>query len=295
MRLRPIIPLLFSLAIPSASTRADVVFGVTGSLGNGSANTNSIYRVDSNTAVETLIGATSVTGNAFAYNPSAGVYYYGSHSGTNLYSFNTSTGANTLLGNLTSYGQPAGTTLSGGADFYGGRYYYTPEVSDSNLYYVDFSADGTAIANGGHLAVTLPTGITGLGDFGDIAIDPGSGVLYGSSSQIPGAPDTSARFWRIDLNDPTYSLEILNTAPAVYQLAFDDSRRLMGNAWGTGNLYHLDTSDGSILSTTPTNFGGDFYDLATSGAAHAPEPSSTGLVMLGLLGGITRRRRRDFR
>ena len=212
--------LLLFATVSSSKVLADISYGVTGSTGFGSAQANSFYRFDTTSGGATYLGTAALEGNAFAFNATDNLYYYGDHNGSELYSYDVTTGTNTLMGNLDNFGKPAGTTLSGGADFWDGRYYYTPEISDGNLYWVSFSQDGTAISNGGSIALNLPSGITSLGDFGDIAIDPISGQLFGSSSNMAGAPDTDARFWTMYINDPAGQIKILGTTPSVYQTRF---------------------------------------------------------------------------
>ncbi len=54
------------------------------------------------------------------------------------------------MGDLTAFGAPAGDTLSGGADFFDGAYYYVSEPTgreELKIRTVNFTADGSAITS----------------------------------------------------------------------------------------------------------------------------------------------------
>ena len=250
-----------SLLCISASLASANTYGVTGSYGHGSLDPNSIYHIAS-TGVTTKIADTAVQPNSLAFNTDANVYYYGDHTGTNLYGYNANTNANVLIADLQNHGMPDGFNLSGGADFYNGIYYYSPERPEitaaavpqqaTDIFAVNFSADGLSIVSHDNLNVTLPTGWSSLGDFGDIAVDTSTGVLYGSSWAVNGSINDGAYFWTVDLDDPTKQVVVLGQTSTsndnVYQIAYDAIEgAIYANEWNTEDYLVIDTTDGGFL------------------------------------------------
>ncbi|MGJ8695872.1 MAG: PEP-CTERM sorting domain-containing protein [Verrucomicrobiaceae bacterium] len=267
-------------------------YGVTGSSGQGTLQNNSIYKIEN--GIATRISPTAVTPNSFAYDTDNDRYYYGDHSGTNLYLFDPLVGSNTLIGDLTDYGMPTGTALSGGGDFFDSAYYYISEPTGdtATLNALTFGNDGTTIATREALSLSLPSGWSGIGDFGDFAVDSATGLLYGSSTpNFTAGGNTTPYLWQVDLNATVKTVTNLGATPSVYQIAIDATTgKLHANEWQSGGaFYELDKSDGSILTTQ--SVGGDFFDLASGGANAAPEPSSAMLAALGALGLMVRRKR----
>jgi len=295
---------ILSLLFLSSSIAYSNTFGVTGDYGYGSLDPNSIYHITSNGAT-TKIADTAVVPNSFAYNTANDVYYYGEHYGTNLYAYDVSTASNILIADLTSHGMPPAFLLSGGADFYNGTYYYSPEVPENTLgmipqqatdiYAVNFSADGLSITSHAQLNVVLPTGWSSLGDFGDIAVDTSTGVLYGSSWAVNGSINDGAYFWSVDLNDPNKQVQVLGQTSTsndnVYQIAYDAiENAIFGNEWQSDDYLVIDDFDGTPLSNTPV--AGNFYDLASTILPDSvPEPSSVLLIGFATSIGLLRRNR----
>lgn len=284
-----------------ASLQASSVMGVTGSSGNGSLTARSFYEIDTSpgtAGATTFLGTASVTPNQLAFNADNGNYYYMDHNGSDFYRFDTNTGTETLMADLiVSHNMPAGKDGSGGGDFYNGRYYYTPESGTNSIYELILDPSGTSII--GDTALTpsnlnsftdLFDGSTnaGFGDFGDIAIDPATGIMYGTSNMTLGG-STYIGFWSVDLNDPNYTMTMIdNNLPDVYQLAFDETGKLWASEWQSGgSLHELNLADGTINQTISVSPAGDFFDLATV----VPEPSHSVLCLMGAGMLVLRRKR----
>jgi len=302
--MKQLLPLL--LAASTLTTQANT-FGVTGNTGNGSLDPLAIYHINSNATVAKVGTTNGILPNSFAYNNNADVYYYGEHDGTNLYAFDVATSNNVLIADLASYGMPAGQKLSGGADFYNGTYYYTPETPQvgsypnvtpqqaSEIYTATFSPNGLTIVSHDTLNVTLPNGWSSLGDFGDIAVDTQRGILYGASSAIHGGINDGSWLWKIDLADPNKQVQVIAQTSTdntkAYQLGYDAIEdKLFANSWQSGKYTVINKNTGAEESSNP--IAGDFYDLASSALPdNVPEPSSTLLLALAFTSTILRRKR----
>jgi hypothetical protein len=295
---------VISLLLLSSPLAVANIFGVTGVRSYGSLDANSIYHITS-VGAATKIAETAVVPNSLAYNTGAEVYYYGDHYGTNLYGYDVSSASNVLIADLTNHGMPANYALSGGADFYNGTYYYSPEIPEitpsaipqqaTDIYAVNFSADGLSVESHSQLNVELPDGWVSFGDFGDIAVDSSTGILYGSSTSVNGNFGDGAYFWSVDLNETDKKVNVIsqNTSPnaRAYQIAYNAiENALYANQFESGEFVVISKDDGSITSTAPIS--GDFYDLAsTVVSTNVPEPSSALLLGMAASAGLLRRKR----
>jgi len=136
--------------------------------------------------------------------------------------------------------------------FYNGKYYYIGHNTD-DLYEVTFNADGTVKEFGeGKLADI--SGNLRSWYFGDIAIDPRDGVLYGSVSS-----GATIAFFTWDGND--YEEYVATNAPEALQIAFGGSGVLYGYSIKNNVLYTIDTADGSVTYQCTSSI--DFSDLAS--------------------------------
>ncbi len=295
---------ILSLLLATSSIAFSNTFGVTGEHGYGTLDANSIYHITSAGATQKIANA-AVVPNSLAYNTAADVYYYGDHYGTNLYAYDTSSASNVLIADLTNHGMPDGFALSGGADFYNGTYYYSPEKPENtpgaipqqatDIYAVNFSADGLNIVSHSELNVQLPAGWVSFGDFGDIAVDSSTGILYGSSTSVNGNFGDGAYFWSIDLNEANKQVTVIdqnNTANArAYQIAYNAiENAIFANQFESNEYVVIDKQTGTPGATVAV--AGDFYDLASTVLPDKiPEPSSTLLLGLAASVGIFRRKR----
>ena len=288
-----------SCFLPQHHTQAfGVVLGVTGDSNEGANATNTIYEINVNDGSLTSVGQTfdngSVVPNTLAFDESNNIYYYGDNDGTNLYSFNRNTNTNTSIADLTSIpgtgSMPSGTRLSGSGDFNNGRFYFVPEIfnaepnTEDDIHWIEFDTSGTSITDSGIIEVTLPDGLISLGDFGDMAIDPQTGILYGASRAI--ADNEVNGIWTVDIDSAAPTLTELNTSTndETPQIAFDASGSLYGNIFDTRQIVEIDKVTGEIIPGTTVDISGgaDFFDMATVSIPFEFSPS-LGLLLSGLL------------
>jgi len=273
-----LVALLALLATPAAaqppSTLAcdtdvsNIVAAVTGSSGNG-GNPNTLFFVDATSGQTTSITTTPVVPNHLAYDWNRQLFYFVDHSGQALYAYDLNSGVTTLIdSDITSIpgtgDMPAGFTGHDAGTFWNNRYYIIPHngstgQTGNDLHWIEFDSTGLVIADSGLLAMTLPAGITHMGDFGDIVIDL-NGILYGSSSST--AANQLAGLFTADMNLAVPAVTVLNAAYTGAQLALTGNDGLYGNDWQTGEVVNLDKTNGNILSTATIDFGGDFFDMA---------------------------------
>ncbi len=276
-----------------------IVTAVTGNANNG-GEPNSIFTIDTNTGVVSKIGSASITPNAFAYAPANDIFYYGDHNSDDFYYFDPSTGTDTKIAEaVIDFGAPAGSRFSGPGDFYQNRYYFVPEQSSGQpyngsdvLYYVDLAANGKSWTGAGQITIGMPTGKTGFGDFGDIAINPNTGILYGQT--IARNSDQIGGLYSIDLNVANPTLTMINTSSAAstnaFQLAFNQYGELFGNRYdGNSEIIPIDISNGNLGATiTLVGLNGDFFDMGsvhqlTLTVTPVPEPASLHLLFFATL------------
>jgi hypothetical protein len=132
------------------------------------------------------------------------------------------------------------------ADFYGGSYYYIPNVT-ADLIRVNFKADGHVDPDNPPTTVcpNFRTSGTPSGSrlfFGDIAIR--DGVVYGSMNVDN---DTrNVRFFTVNLNDCAYQ-ETVRPERTMLQLAWVDGV-LYGHETDTGNYFTINPANGARLA-----------------------------------------------
>jgi hypothetical protein len=208
-----------------------------------------------------------------------------------LYEYDlTGTGTFTKIGNVSTPEIPISTT-SGGGGWYQGEYYYWDDsggVGSEGMIRISFNGDGSFASS-----TTLFDPAPGdFGDFGDLAIDEATGLLYAVSQDGGSAFD----FWSMDLADLGSGRTILASDVDYQQIAFANDGQLVGvekTSLSARNWYLIDTSDGS--STTVSRLGDfDVYDMANGGLYPIPEPSSATLLALSAAAAtlLLRKRRR---
>jgi hypothetical protein len=194
-----------------------------------------------------------------------------------LYEYDlTGTGTFTQLGNV-STPEIFISGTSGGGGWYQGEYYYWDDaggVGSEGMIRISFNGDGSFASS----TTFFDPAPGDFGDFGDLAIDEATGILY-AISQDGG---TAFDFWSMDLADLGSGRTILATDVDYQQLAFANDGQLVGverTSLAARNWYLIDTSDGS--STTVSRLGDfDVYDMANGGLYPIPEPSSATLPAL---------------
>lgn len=197
-----------------------------------------------------------------------------------LYEYDlTGSGTFSFLGNISTVDTPVSFT-SGGGGWYQGEYYYWDDrggAGSEGLIRVTLNGDGSL---GSATTIFDPWPGDDFGDFGDLAIDEATGIIYGTSNDGGGQSD----FWALDLTDLASGRSILATGVDYQQMAFDNTGQLVGverTVLAARNWYIIDTTDGS--STTVARQGNfDVYDMANGGLYPAPEPTTLTLLGFGL-------------
>ena len=210
-----------------------------------------IYEIDPLTGAETLLGTTpsgvtpGVNFNGNAWDPATGVLYYSKYdsdaAASDLYAFDGTT--STWVGTLAA---PAA-----GASFYEGAYYYIANNTD-DLHRVTFL--GGVIDTDG--VVGDITGNAFAFRFGDIAIS--DGVIYGMAVR-----SLTWVFFTVNVDGSGYSDNGVTVLP---QIAFGANGVLYGINAGDGEVFTIDTSDGTATSTGLFVTGPS--DLASGACAH---------------------------
>ena len=272
----------------------------------GIDNDNDIYEVDPVAKTSTLVLPQATTGglsNSLAYDtaredlffigPDFKLKYWTRASGTTV----SDVGA-----------APIATVDPNNAAYYNDAYWFFDFNSNVlNKISLSYSGTGTgavpSISSSQTFSIAgmdLPNPAVGLNTntFGDIAINPNTGMLYAST--------TRGRFYSLNLNgDPTNTFIQLAAPIATsgtdntlgLQLSFNtDYSTLYGHSYESGDWFTVGLADGGRTGigyqTTPFE-GKGFRDLG--GAAVVPEPSAVALACLGA-GGLAwryvRRRRR---
>lgn len=271
----------------------------------GIDNNNDIYEIDPIAKTSTLaLSQSSGTSNALAFNTDRDqLYFIGPDNSLKYWVQGSGTTGISVAGSPTISLDP------NNAAYYNNAYWFfafnSNELHRWDIAYSGTGSSGVPTITGTQVysidGMNLPNPGVGLNTntFGDIAINPNTGMLYAST--------TRGRFYSLNLSgDPTSTFTQLGAPIATsgtdntvgLQLAFNtDYSVLYGHSYETGDWYDVSLVDGArtsiSFSTTPFE-GKGFRDLGGSAVAAVPEPSSVALACVGA-GGLAwrllRRRR----
>jgi len=292
--------LAVAILVPAAAVAEPVV-----PLIYGVDNANDIYQIDpvAKTSSRILEQPTGGASNSLAYDSSRShLFFIGPDNGLKYW----------LKDSGTTVSAVAGATLPtpdpNNAAYYGNAYWFfqfnSNVLNKVNLSYAgsgtsavpSISSIDTFTINGMNLPNAVDPNAVGFNTntFGDIAINPNTGILYASTSR--------GRFYSVNLGTNTFkelAASLGNDNTVGLQLAFNtDYSILYGHSYETGLWYEVSLTDGArtpITDFSTTPFGGKgFRDLGGSAVAAVPEPSSVALACVGA-GGLAwrlmRRRR----
>lgn len=208
----------------------------------------------------------------------------------------------------------AGITLPANAAYYSNAFWFfeerTNELVRASLSYASASP-GTVPTFSGVETYTItpapalgPVGSTttdGTNNFfGDIAINPNTGLLYASTAHGAGGT-VGANFYSLDLSTAAAGtvggftmIKQGTVAPGTsdlvgMQIAFsEDYAVLYGHNYDDGKWYSIDTSDGTLtdlnfatlIGTGPTARG--FRDIGGASISSVPEPGAIALAAVGV-------------
>lgn len=273
----------------------------------GIDNINDIYEIDPIAKTSTLVLAQpagisnslaydTVRNDLFFIGPDLKLKYWSRESGT-------------TVGNVDENPVVAANNANNAA-FYNNAYWFF-DFNSNVLNKISLSYSGTGATAVPSISSTQTFSIAGMdlpnavdpvavglntNTFGDIAINPNTGMLYAST--------TRGRFYSLDLSNPTNTFTELAAALGTentlgLQLSFNtDYSTLYGHSYEDGKWYEVALANGARTEiagfTTLPDGGKGFRDLGGAAVAAVPEPSTVALAGIGI-GGLAwrllRRRR----
>lgn len=287
-----------SLVTAFLSSAAAIAGGLSPALIYGVGVDNTIYYVDTSTQSIQTVGpslSTGVKANGFATDRVRNeVFYFGSNG--DLYYYGIANASAGTVASASVFGNVADFPPED-AGFYNGSFWFIGKGDnyDNKLYQVPITYAGDVPSfSGTPSAYQLSaSGSTSGMAFGDIAINPTTGVLYGSTT-----PGSGGLFFSLDMSSlnpsGTTAVNVISSGnPISLQLAFsEDYSTLYGQQYifdaldptnpakTSGAWYTVDTTSGTYnaiagFTTTP-----GMRDLA--GVAAVPEPGTFLLATVGL-------------
>jgi hypothetical protein len=276
--------------VPQLASASSLVYGVSAFLPG--QNTAALYSIDPQSGATTFVQAVSPSANVdvfspngLGYNTTDGKFYYSTCCTTtaDLYSLDPTNGQNSHVGTL------AGPNATGA--FRGDVYYYIPQ-GGTDVQRVRINADSSA------------TNLGGMGlsfaavDAGDLEITP-NGVLYFSGSLRESGQDI---LMSINLDQTTSDLSPVANVPLPInvldtnwfgQLAFANNT-MYALTTASGAMYSVNLSNGGISYLSTVQGGLTINDLSSgpAGTNSVPEPATSALLVVGVIGRRIRRRTR---
>lgn len=286
---------LLAAAVPYCSTRAEAL---SPALIYGVGVDNTIYYVDTTArTIQTVAPSlsTGVKANGFATDRVRNeMFYFGSNG--DLYYYGIATASAGTVAPASAFGNVADFPPEN-AGFYNGSFWYIGKGDnyDNKLYEVPITYTGDVPSfSGTPVAYQLSASgsTTGMA-FGDIAINPNTGVLYGSTT-----PGSGGLFFSLPMSSlspsGTTAVNVISSGnPISLQLAFsEDYSALYGQQYifdaldptnpakTSGAWYTVDTTSGAYNAISGFTTTPGMRDLA--GVAAVPEPGTFLLATVGL-------------
>ena len=259
---------------------------------------NTIYYVDTTAqTIQTVAPSlsTGVKANGFATDRTRNeVFYFGSNGDLSYYAI-ANGGAGTVAP-ASTFGNVADFPPEDAA-FYNGSFWYIGKGDnyDNKLYEVPITYTGDVPSfSGTPVSYQLSaSGSTSGMAFGDIAINPNTGVLYGSTTPGSGGLFFSLAMSSLNPSGTTAVNVISSGNPLSLQLAFsEDYAQLYGQQYlfdaldptnpakTSGAWYTVDTTSGTYNAISGFTTTPGMRDLA--GVAAVPEPGTFLLATVGL-------------
>ena len=210
--------------------------------------------------------------NGFSFDPTnRNIFFFNSNvpntsTAPTLYYVSLADGSFNSLGSLAGFPALYNQNMAG-ASYYNGSI-YAVENNTNQLVAIPISYSGSTPTVGAISSITLPTSRA----YGDIAINPKTGILYGYTTQVNA---TAPVFYSFDLKTQTLLSGPTTTTPSGMQIAFDPSYSVLYGVTTAGAWYTIDQTTGAATSYAASTNGfvaASFNDLAGSEEVPGPLP-----------------------